>query len=339
MSQIDDVLGERIRRTPLLTAEVEFRKSVRRFALKLEQNGRTGSVKDRTAVGLLRRLHSERPLLPGTVVIESTSGNLGLALAGILGALDCRFIAVIDPKTPRTTREALLHSGAEVILVDESDGRGGYLLSRLETVARLCAENPDYRWPDQYGNPASPDIHESTTGPEIVEQAGPALDAVYVPVSTGGTFAGIAAHLHKVRPDVAAVAVDLDGSVALGGDAGDRLLPGIGASRPSSFVRPGDYDRAVRVDGCEAIAVCRIVLEDLGLALGGSSGCTVRALLADLGRGLTTRLAVCLAADGGGKYLDTVYSDDWARRTGIHEDIELAGKRLRHEGLRFRWAQ
>jgi len=337
VTKVDDVLNGALRKTPLLATEVAYRGVTQRFAIKFEQDGRTGSVKDRTAVGLLRQLHRECPLTPGTVVIESTSGNLGLALARILTALDCKFIAVIDPKTPGPTREKLMATCAQVIVVDETDGLGGYLMSRLETVKRLCAENPDYRWPNQYGNWAAPEVHELTTGPEIVEQAGPDLGAVYVPVSTGGTFAGIANHLRNVRPDVAAVAVDLEGSVALGGDPGDRLLPGIGASRPSTFVRPGLYHHAVLVEPCEAIAVCRILLEDLGLALGGSSGCTIRALVADMAQGLTTLLAVCLAADGGGKYLDTVYSDDWADRTGVREDVDLAVKRFRNEGLHCGW--
>jgi cysteine synthase A len=307
--------------------------------MKLEQAGASGSVKGRTAVGLLRRLHSEKPLLPGTVVVESTSGNLGLALAGLLATLGCTFISVVDLKTPAQTRKSLRLLGAEVLVVEEDDGHGGYLLNRLSVVRRLCAENPDYRWPNQYENSAGPAIHRETTGPEIVEQAGAALRAVYAPVSTGGTLAGVAGHLAEHRPDVDAVAVDLLGSIALGGTAGTRLLPGIGSSRPSVLLPPGSYHRSVLVDDVESIAICRIVSDDLGLRLGSSSGCTLRALVADLAAGRVSGLPVCLMADGGDKYGDTVYSDRWIADQGVGERLAAAVKGFRHEGLSFAWPE
>ncbi|MFF2009520.1 pyridoxal-phosphate dependent enzyme [Streptomyces sp. NPDC058195] len=336
MSRVNPVLARALSTTPLLRLDVAHRGRMRRLGLKLEAHGPTGSVKDRSAVGLLRALHEERPLVPGTVVVESTSGNLGLALARLLPAVGCHFLAVVDLKTPHATRHGLTGSGARVIVVEEPDGLGGYLLSRLSRVRELCADNPGFRWPDQYENWAAPDIHRRTTGPELTRQAGPDLGTVYVPVSTGGTLAGIAAHLREHRPDVAAVAVDVSGSLAVSGSAGRRLVPGIGASRPSTFLRtPHSYDRAVHVDDIEAIAVCRIIAEDIGLALGGSSGCAVRAMLSDREEADDGRLAVCLAADGGTKYRDTLYSDDWAAEQGVAKEITSAVRRLRSEGLFF----
>ncbi|MFG3527108.1 pyridoxal-phosphate dependent enzyme [Streptomyces sp. NPDC047917] len=337
MSRVNPVLARALHPTPLLRLDVTHQGRVRRLGLKLENHGPTGSVKDRSAVGLLRSLHDEQPLVPGTVVVESTSGNLGLALAGLLPALGCDFLAVVDLKTPHTTRRSLADSGARVIVVDRPDGLGGYLLSRLSRVRELCADNPGYRWPDQYGNWAAPAIHRRTTGPELTGQAGPELGSVYVPVSTGGTLAGISAHLREHRPDVTAIAVDVRGSLAVSGSAGRRLVPGIGASRPSVFLRtPHSYDRAVHVDDIEAIAVCRIIAEDIGLALGGSSGCAVRAMLTDQETaGTDDRLAVCLAADGGAKYRDTLYSDNWANEQGVAKEITSAVEQLRSEGLFF----
>ncbi|MFB8035518.1 pyridoxal-phosphate dependent enzyme [Streptomyces sp. NPDC056004] len=337
MSRVNPVLARALTTTPLLRLDVAHRGRVRRLGLKLEEHGPTGSVKDRSAVGLLRALHDERPLTPGTVVVESTSGNLGLALARLLPTLGCDFLAVVDLKTPHATRRGLADSGARVIVVDEPDGLGGYLLSRLRRVRELCADNPGYRWPDQYENWAAPHIHRYTTGPELTAQAGPELGAVYIPVSTGGTLAGISAHLREHRPDVAAVAVDVRGSLAVSGSGGRRLVPGIGASRPSVFLKaPHSYHRAVHVDDIEAIAVCRIIAEDIGLALGGSSGCAVRAMLTDQEEaGTDGRLAVCLAADGGAKYRDTLYCDNWATEQGVAKEITAAVQRLRSEGLFF----
>ncbi|MFJ9680713.1 pyridoxal-phosphate dependent enzyme [Streptomyces sp. NPDC101194] len=337
MPRVEPVLARALRRTPLLHLDVAHRGRTRRLGLKLEERGPTGSVKDRSAVGLLRALHDERPFTAGTVVVESTSGNLGLALARLLPSIDCVFLAVVDLKTPHATLRTLTDRGARVVVVDEPDGQGGYLLGRLRRVGELCAQNPRFRWPDQYENRASPDIHRRTTGPEITEQTGPDLGAVYVPVSTGGTLAGISAHLREHRPDVAAIAVDVRGSLAVAGNAGRRLIPGIGSSRPSAFLQgPHSYDRAVHVDDIEAIAVCRILAEDVGIVLGGSSGCAVRALLTDLENDRTDgRLPVCLAADGGRKYRDTLYSDDRATEQGVVKEITAAVKRLRSEGLFF----
>jgi len=306
------------------------------FGFKLEECGAAGSVKTRTAVGLLRDLHHECPLVPGTVVVESTSGNLGLAMVRILAGIGCTFLAVVDLKTPQSTRHALLEQDARLVVVDEPDGQGGYLLRRLEVVRRILDEHPDYRWPKQYENPASPEAHRSSTGPEIADQAGAALGAVYAPVSTGGTLAGIAAHMRDHRPDVMCVAVDVTGSVALGGVAGRRLIPGIGASRRSFFLRGDEYDHMVHVDDVEAIAVCRMVREDLGLAVGGSTGCVLRALLNDVIAGLVAGFPVCLAADGGAKYIDTIFSDDWTKEQGIHADVSDAVSRWRAGGLAFR---
>ncbi|MFD0339786.1 pyridoxal-phosphate dependent enzyme [Streptomyces sp. NPDC127117] len=337
MSRVNPVVARALRATPLHRPDVAHRGRVRRLGLKPEEHGPTGSVKDRSAVGPLRSLHDERPLTPGTVVVESTSGNLGLALARLLPAVGCEFLAVVDLKTPHVTRRSLADSGARVIVVDRPDGPGGHLLSRPRLVRELCADNPGYRWPDQYENWAAPEIHRRTTGPELTEQAGPELGAVYVPVSTGGTLAGISAHLREHRPDVTATAVDVRGSPAVSGSAGRRLVPGIGAGRPSVFPRtPHSYDRAVHVDDIEAIAVCRITAEDIGLAHGGSSGCAVRAMLTDQETaGTDGRLAVCLAADGGAKYRDTLYSDNWADERGVAKEITSAVEQLRSEGLFF----
>ncbi|MFF2409810.1 pyridoxal-phosphate dependent enzyme [Streptomyces sp. NPDC058092] len=241
-------------------------------------------------MGLLQALRDERPLTPGTVV-ESTSGDPGPALARLLPSVDCVFLAVADLKTPHATRGMLTERGARVTAVDEPDGRGGHLLSRLRTVRELC----------------------------------------------GGTLTGISAHLRAHRPDVAAIAVDVRCLPAVAKSAGRRLSPDIGASRPSAFLKkPHSYDRAVCVDDIEAIAVCRILAEDVGLVLGGSSGCAARALLTDRGNGRADdRLAVCPAADdGGGKYRDTLYSDDRATEQGVVKEITAVEQPCR-EGLFF----
>ncbi|MCT9932195.1 cysteine synthase family protein [Planotetraspora sp. A-T 1434] len=350
--------------TPVSEVTVAFHGREHRVLLKREWANPSGSVKDRTAAGLLRAMHAAEPLRPGTTVIESTSGNLGIALARFLNAAECRFIAVIDPKTPAESRRLLRAAGAELHLVDEPDGHGGYLLSRLRVVRDLCAAHPHYRWPDQYASPFNPLVHQRTTGPEIAAQGGPDLDAVYVAVSTGGTLAGISACIRPLGRPIRLVAVDAQSSAAtsfsaspaspaaassatagaagaaraLAAGAGSpsaRLVPGIGAGRPSSFLGPASYDRAVAVPDPAALAMCRMFLEDTGVALGGSSGSVLTACVEELGGPDPPRLALCLAADHGAKYATTVYDDGWLIASGVYGAVKHAFDRYRIDGLRF----
>jgi N-(2-amino-2-carboxyethyl)-L-glutamate synthase len=327
-------LRNNLRPTPTVTAVFEYREMRCRFLLKLEGENITGSIKDRTASGLILMLERERPLTPGSVVIESTSGNLGIAMASLLRQIDCRCIAVIDPRTPAATRVRLNRWGAETVLIDEPDRYGGYLVSRLREVARLLDRNPDYRWPDQYRNHANPRIHELTTGREIAEQGGPACDGVYIAVSTGGTLAGVSAYLRRHRPDMHIVAVDAVGSQAISDSVGRRLVPGIGSSLRSSFLDETCYDDFVSTGAAESFAMCRVLRDDLKITVGGSSGSVIYAMVTGAGR-RETSLPMCLCPDDGTKYLDTFYSDSWLADIGLLDETTAVIDRLRSEGLRF----
>jgi 2,3-diaminopropionate biosynthesis protein SbnA len=320
--------------TPTVETVVRTNGEVHAVRLKIEAFNNTGSVKDRTAAGLVRALDEQSPLRAGDVVIESTSGNLGLALADLVTARGCRFVAVVDLNTPIESRRALAAAGAELVVVDEPDGRGGYLLSRLRKVRELCARHPAYRWPDQYTNSANPAVHEQETGPELVEQS-PGLDAVYIAVSTGGTLAGVSRHLRAVAPQVRIVAVDAEGSLVTGDRVGKRLLSGIGASRPSRFLAPGAYDDVVQVADVDAFAVCRMLFADTGLLLGGSSGSVVRACLHDLAQGGPPAAPVCLCPDGGQKYLDNFYADEWLSEHDLLGPVLERIRGFRESGLVF----
>lgn len=304
--------------------------------LKRESHNPTGSVKDRTALGLITAMHQAEPLRPGTVVVESTSGNLGVALARLLSPLDCSLTAIIDPKTPERTSQALIRAGAEVHCATEPDDCGGYLLTRLRMVEDLCRAHPAYRWSDQYRSPANPMVHQQTTGPEILIQGGPDLDAVYVAVSTGGTLAGVAAHVRPSGRPIRIVAVDAQSSRASGPAVnGRRLLPGIGSSWRSSFLRPDSYDHVARVADADAIAMCRMLVEDTGIRVGGSSGAVLHACVTDLAGPRPPRRPLCLCADGGGAYADSVYHDGWLTQMDLTGPVRRSMERFRAAGLRF----
>ncbi|MEO3928565.1 cysteine synthase family protein [Micromonosporaceae bacterium B7E4] len=328
--------------TPLRPLRVGLGSGFRRLWLKLEMGNPTGSVKYRTALGLLATLDVERPLLPGSRVVESTSGNLGLALAHVLGGLDCQLVAVVDPKVPPDTRAQLESMGAEVVAIHERDDHGGYLLTRLAKVRQLCRADPDLRWTNQYQNPANPNVHRDTVADELVRQTGGSVDAVLVAVSTGGTLAGISDGLRSGAPAARIYAVDVRGSVVTSDESGPHLLTGIGATRKSSFLRRAHYDAAVRVTDVEAFAYCRMLARDTGLALGGSSGAVLAAFVQaggapeGSGSGLAAaRCAAAVMADGGANYRATFYDDGWLAAHGVLDGVRAAEAVARERGVRF----
>lgn len=329
-------LARRLRPTPVMAVTVEYRGSAHTALLKRECQLPTGSIKYRTAVGLLSAMDRARPLVPGTVVIESTSGGLGAALARLLTPLGCELVAVIDPKTPAATRCELAAAGVRLHCVTETDGYGGYLYTRLRLVRELLAANPHYRWTNQYDNPANPRIHQRTTGPEIVVQGGPRLDAIFVAVSTGGTLAGIAAHVRALGRPIRLVAVDAGGSQATGPQPHRwRYIPGIGSSRRARQLHEDSYDLAVHVPDAEAIAICQHFHADTGLRLGGSSGHVLRACLGELAGPRPPGLPLCVCADDGDRYTDTIYNPRWPAAEQLAAEIERARAGFLRHGLRF----
>ncbi|MBC9726524.1 pyridoxal-phosphate dependent enzyme [Streptomyces sp. TRM68367] len=171
--------------TPIKTVTLNVEGRDRTIKLKLEGHNITGSIKARTAYGLVRGLHQEEKLRPGVELLESTSGNLGLALANMARYLRIGFTAVLDPMSTLECRDRLRDLGAKIVMVDEVDASGGYLLSRLAKVQEMLAADDRYVWVNQYDSPLNPDIHRRMTGPEILDQMVTPPQAVFAAVSTG----------------------------------------------------------------------------------------------------------------------------------------------------------
>lgn len=306
--------------TPIARFDLVIGGERRAIYLKLERENPGGSVKDRTARGLISDLERRGLLAPDSVLLESTSGNLGVSLARIARARGLRFVAVVDPAASRENMRRMRALGAAVELVEDRDRGGGYLLSRLRRVRELCESSTRFVWPDQYRNPANPLAHELGTGPEILGQMGGEVDAILVAVSTGGTLAGIARFFRRASPETRLVAVDALGSVAVGGTTAPRLLTGIGASQRSRFLSSELLDERILVGDREAFAVCRALARASGLRVGGSSGAVLAAAARFLERERSARRVVCLCADGGERYRSTIFDDRWLARHGLRLD-------------------
>jgi N-(2-amino-2-carboxyethyl)-L-glutamate synthase len=315
--------------TPIAELAVRVNGIERLLKLKLESYNPCGSVKDRLAVTLIDRVAGR--IGAGGGIIESTSGNLGVAMAAVCNQRGLRFTAVTDLLSSPLLIARMRRLGATVTVIDEPDSRGGYLLNRLRCVHERLEACPGLVWTNQYENQANPAAHYSSTAPELWRQL-PGPTTVLVPVSTGGTLAGLTRFAADNNVMWRLIGVDVAGSVALGRAPGKRLLSGIGASRPSSFLDPA-RTQAMYVNTAEAISACLWLSERAGIDVGGSSGAAVAAALrAFTGDPLLSELA-CMCPDGADRYMTTIYQASWRKAHDVADlcvgdHIELLTKRL-----------
>lgn len=310
-------LVARIGNTPIRPIRFLVEGKSRCVHLKLEGENPGGSIKDRTALSLLRSLERTGRLSTSGRLVESSSGNLAVALAMLARESGYRFTAVLDPKVTAENMYRLQELGAETAMVEVRDETGGYLLTRLARVRELLADDPGLLWTNQYTNAANPEAHYLSTAPEIFRQMEERVDAVFVAVSTGGTLAGIGRYFREASPDTRIIAVDTRGSIALGGSPGLRNLNGMGSSRRSEFVGAGLYDELAYVGDCEAFAFCRALDDAIGIKVGGSSGACLAACARYLQLHGEVERVVCVCADRGEHYASSIFSDSWLDRNGL----------------------
>ncbi|HVB20481.1 MAG TPA: cysteine synthase family protein [Ktedonobacteraceae bacterium] len=227
------------------------------------------------------------------------------------------YIVVVDPKTTQENISRMQALDATIDMVQIPDSNGGYLLSRLERVQRLCQRSSKYVWTDQYSNPANPRIHATTTGPEIYRQMNGKVDTVFVPVSTGGTLAGIGHFFREASPSTRIIGVDARGSVVFGELPAPRNLTGIGSSRPSNFLTRNLYDVHMLVGDEAAFACCRALYAATGIQVGGSSGAILAACAQYLLVHPEVDDAVCVCADAGENYASSIFNDAWLQQRGL----------------------
>jgi 2,3-diaminopropionate biosynthesis protein SbnA len=304
--------------TPMQAVHFVIAGKVRKVHLKLEGANPTGSVKDRTGYALIQDLERRGILRKGSIVVESTSGNLGVALTLICRTRNYDFVAVVDPKTTPENIHKMQALGAQIDMIDAPDANGGYLLSRLARVQELCQRSNTYVWTDQYANTANPHIHYASTGPEIYRQMHGKVDAVFVAVSTGGTLAGIGHFFREVSPATCVIGVDARGSVVFDTHPAPRKLTGIGSSRRSSFISPAIYDTHMLVSDEEAFAFCRALFSATGMKVGGSSGAVLSACARYLQAHPEMMHVACVCADNGENYCSSIFNDQWLQHHGLH---------------------
>ena len=294
-----------IGRTPLLelsNIEKELGTSAKLFG-KLEYFNPAGSVKDRVAVAMLDDAERRGLLKPGSVIIEPTSGNTGIGLASVAAARGYRVIIVMPDTMSRERRQLMRAYGAELVLTDGALGMKG-AIAKAEELAR---ELPDSFIPGQFDNPANPEAHRLTTGPEIFEDTGGEVNILVAGVGTGGTITGVGEYLKSKNPDVKIVGVEPSDSAVLSGkSAGAHGLQGIGAGFVPSVLNVGIIDEIITVSTEEAYAAARLVGRCCGILVGISSGAALHAAITLARRPENEgKSIVVILPDAGDRYLST----------------------------------
>ena len=288
--------------------------------LKLEALNPCGSIKLKTARYLvdavLKNSAKKTPRL-----IESSSGNLGIALASICAERSLSFECVVDKNTLKSKKEHIARLGGRVTVITEPDENGGYLGSRLRYIRDRLARDPELVWTNQYGNGANILAHYSTTAPSLLRAIGP-INYLFVGAGTTGTLLGCVRYFHEHSPATRIIAVDARGSVTFGGRPDKRYIPGIGTSkRPEMLDQSNLYPHEiVYAEERDTIDQCRRFSRRSGILIGGSTGSVLAATEQYIRRcDLSGQVIALISPDLGDSYLPTIYNDQW-----VHEHFPEA---------------
>lgn len=278
---------------------------------KLETLNPGGSMKDRAALSMLQKALDTGKINENTVIVESSSGNMGIGLAQACSYLGLRFICVVDTKTTTQNLKILRAYGTEISRVTEPDPvTEEFLPARLNRVRSLLSAIQNSYWPNQYANCSNSLAHYKTVE-EILTEVDGKLDYLFCATSTCGTLRGCAEYVKQRRTGTKVIAVDAIGSVIFGGGKGSRLIPGHGSGIVPQLYGPDLADRVVLVSDLDCVIGCRRLVQREAILAGGSTGGIVSALARvkdDIHEGAS---CVMIFPDKGERYLDTIYDDDW----------------------------
>ncbi len=305
MNRIYGSITEIVGNTPILELKryAAARGLEARLFAKLESFNPAGSVKDRIALAMIEDAERKGRIGPGAVIVEPTSGNTGIGLASVCASRGYELILTM-PETMSMERRSLLKAyGAKLVLTEGALGMKG-AIARAEEI---LAQTPGAFMPGQFDNPANPNAHYRTTGPEIWEAMGGNVDAFVAGVGTGGTLSGVGAYLKEKNPAVKIIAVEPKESPVLSeGRAGPHRIQGIGAGFVPNTLNTDIYDEIIPVPGEEALRTGAGFPETEGFLIGISSGAALRAATVVAGRPeYKGKNIVVLFPDSGERYLST----------------------------------
>jgi cysteine synthase A len=297
--EIADSVLDLVGNTPLVRLHQVVPEGSAEVLAKVDSLNPAGSVKDRIALSMIEEAEARGELKPGDTIVESTSGNTGIGLAMVAAVKGYRLILTMPEDMSVERRKLLTRFGADLVLTPAIEGMSGAVFQAQELV-----EKHGYFAPQQFDNPANPEIHRRTTAQEIMKATGGQLDAFVVGVGTGGTITGVGEVLKQHNSGILVVAVEPARSAVLaGGKAGLTGIQGIGASFVPTVLNRDIYDELIAVTDEDAYAMTARLTKEEGLLVGISSGCNVVASLqvaAKLGQG---KRVVTVLPDTGERYL------------------------------------
>ncbi len=306
-NSVTDLIG----RTPLVRLNRVAASVSPAIVAKLESQNPANSVKDRIGLSMIEAAEKSGALVPGeTVIVEPTSGNTGIALAMVAAVKGFRCILTM-PESMSPERRAVLRAfGAKLVLTDPAKGMPG----AIDRAKALLSEIPNSFMPQQFQNPANPEVHRKTTAEEIWKDTDGKVDALVSGVGTGGTVTGVAQVIKQRKPEFKAIAVEPEDSPVLsGGSPGKHLIQGIGAGFVPDVLETELLDGIVKVGNEEALEMARRLAAEEGLLCGISSGAAVAAALkyaADAGSG--HELIVVIIPSFGERYIQTKLFEPFA---------------------------
>lgn len=315
--QIHETILSTIGRTPLVRLGRVAGDIPATVLGKVEMLNPGGSVKDRIALSMIDAAEREGTLRSGSTIVEATAGNTGVGLAMVAAVRGYRCVFVMPEKMSKDKEDLLKAYGAEVIRTPNAppDSPDNF----IQISRRLAAEN-GWFLPDQFGNPANPDIHYRTTGPEIWTDTDGTVDALVVGVGTGGSLSGAGRYLKERKPSVQVVLADPEGSVFAGGPSGSYLIEGIGGSVTPANFDTSLVDVAITVSDRDSFLTARRLATEEGMLVGGAAGCAVHAALIYATRPENRgKTIVAILPDTGRNYLSKIFNDEWMREKGFLE--------------------
>lgn len=299
--RVSKEFSQLIGQTPLY--RLEHMTSARRGTIlgKLESTNPGKSIKDRVALAMIDRAQEEGFLEEGWTIVEPTSGNTGIGLAAIAASRGYHLILVMPDSLSEEKRSILTAYGAELIFTPAEEGMRGAVQRAIE----LVEENRDYYMPQQFENPANPEIHRRTTGQEILKQTGGRIQAFVAGVGTGGTLTGVGEALKEYNPSIQVIAVEPASSPVLsGGEPGPTRIQGIGAGFIPKVLNQSIYDSIITIKEQEAYKATLLLARREGLLCGISAGANIaaaRKVAKELGKGSKI---VTILPDSGERYLE-----------------------------------
>lgn len=304
MYQLNPIIEKAIGNTPMIPLSTNI------YA-KMEGTNLFGSAKDRAANYILTDLLKKKQIDKSTKIIESSSGNFAIALAGVCRVLGMKFTCVIDPLLNPVNKSILECLNANFVLVTKPDENNSYSKGRISMIQEMIDKDENIYWINQYDNPIIPSAYYSL-GQEIICQV-PNVSYIFVPVSTCGTIAGISHIVKNYNSTIKIIAVDLDCSNIFYPAITKQHIPGMGLFRKPKNLNQAKIDEVVIVSELDSIKECHRLLNK-GIFVGVSSGATLCAIKKYFHKMYPQEIIVAVFPDRGERYIKTAYNNDWCKK-------------------------